>query len=433
MAARDLTDTLDLGLYCFEVRDQQSQQLLYARGFCSVFGEWQTTAPAKQQWGTFHESLRFPWPRQPVDVVIKRRHEGAWRELWTTTIDPNSRFVVNADLPPPAATSGPSLRMGRRPRKWILLFLGDGYTSAEVAEIPRRHAAVGRPTCSPPSPSQSRRTDFNVRAIDVSSGLSGIAQPRDGVFRRSALSCQYDTFDLERYVLTSDNRTLRDIASAAPYDNLIILLNNKKYGGGGIYNDQTTVAADCMAADYIIVHEFGHHLAGLGDEYYVSNVAYETGKLPRFEPWEPNITALLDTSAWKWKDLVAPDTPIPTPWEKEAFEAASRPQHGAAQQQPAADGDDEKSPAASRQATDFDGPDPASQSVRRSRRCVRRSELRDQRTVPSGGGLHDVQPQPSRLLPRVPASHRTHDRSADRSSTSWPLHPGSPAGPDQAC
>jgi hypothetical protein len=72
-------------------------------------------------------------------------------------------------------------------------------------------------------------------------------------------------------------------------------------------------------APYVFVHEFGHHIAGLADEYYTSDVAY----LPaadRVEPWEPNATALLDPAALKWKDLVAPGTPLPTPWPKEEFE-----------------------------------------------------------------------------------------------------------------
>lgn len=316
-----LVDTLDLGLYRFEVCDQKSGQLLFARGYCSVYGEWQTTAPAKEQWGTFHESLRFPWPREAVTVVIKRRHEAGWRTLWTTTIDPQSRFVTKVDLPARGKV-WTVFENGPPAEKVDVLLLGDGYTAEEMEKF---HTDAQRMTqlLFAAEPFASRRADFNVRAIEVASAESGIAQPRDGMFRRSALSCQFDTFDLERYVLTSDNRTVRDIASAAPYDNLIILLNNKKYGGGGIYQDQTTVAVDCSSADYIIVHEFGHHLAGLGDEYYVSNVAYETGKLPQFEPWEPNITALLDPAALKWKDLVAADTPIPTPWEKEAYEGAA--------------------------------------------------------------------------------------------------------------
>jgi hypothetical protein len=38
------------------------------------------------------------------------------------------------------------------------------------------------------------------------------------------------------------------------------------------------------------------------------------------EPWEPNATALLDPENLKWKDLVEPGTPLPTPWRKEEFE-----------------------------------------------------------------------------------------------------------------
>ena len=48
--------------------------------------------------------------------------------------------------------------------------------------------------------------------------------------------------------------------------------------------------------DYVFIHEFAHNLAGLGDEY-VGNVTYETGAPQKVEPWEPNITALLDPPA----------------------------------------------------------------------------------------------------------------------------------------
>ena len=73
----------------------------------------------------------------------------------------------------------------------------------------------------------------------------------------------------------------------------------------------------------MFVHEFGHHFAGLADEYYTSPVAYAAAA-ERTEPWEPNATALLDPQALKWKDLVKPDTPIPTPWNKEVYERDSR-------------------------------------------------------------------------------------------------------------
>jgi len=98
-----------------------------------------------------------------------------------------------------------------------------------------------------------------------------------------------------------------------------ILTNSEKYGGGGIYNLYSTVAADSLWAPYIFVHEFGHHLAGLADEYYTSDVAYLPA-VEKTEPWEPNVTALLDPLKLKWRDLVSPGTPLPTPWPKTEFE-----------------------------------------------------------------------------------------------------------------
>jgi hypothetical protein len=69
------------------------------------------------------------------------------------------------------------------------------------------------------------------------------------------------------------------------------------------------------------VHEFGHSFAGLADEYYSSQVAYENFIAPGVEPWEPNVTALLEPSKLKWRDLIAAYTPLPTPWDQARFDA----------------------------------------------------------------------------------------------------------------
>jgi hypothetical protein len=101
-------------------------------------------------------------------------------------------------------------------------------------------------------------------------------------------------------------------------------VNEHTYGGGGIFNDQATASVDSAFSEYVFVHEFGHHFAALADEYYTSDVAYETGVPKKQEPWEPNITALGDPATLKWRDLVAAGTPLPTPWAKEEFEKHSR-------------------------------------------------------------------------------------------------------------
>ncbi len=156
---------------------------------------------------------------------------------------------------------------------------------------------------------------------------SGIDVPDKNVWKRNALGTMYNTFGSARYVLTTDNRRLRDIASAAPYDFLCILVNDTRYGGGGIFNLYTTtytreeVPGQEWQMDYVYVHEFGHSFGGLGDEYYGSSTAYSEFYPAGVEPWEPNVTALLDRDNVKWKDLLTQGIAIPTPWEKASYDS----------------------------------------------------------------------------------------------------------------
>jgi hypothetical protein len=319
-----LIDDTNLGPYFFEVVDRATNQPIYSRGFASIYGEWETTdEPAQGLHRTFHESLRFPWPKGPVQVIVKKRDRvNAFREVWSTLIDPASRFVTAAELKPPGKV-WTVFENGAPATKVDILILGDGYAEAD---LPKFHADVKRlvDALFATEPFKSRRSDFNVRAIDLPTPKSGVNRPRTADFRRTPIGVTYNVFDSERYALVMDNRAMRDIASAAPYDFLEVLINEQQYGGGGIFNDHATAAVDTAFADYIFVHEFGHHFAGLGDEYYTSDVSYETGVTDRPEPWEPNITALKDPASLKWKDLVQAGTPLPTPWDKEAFEKRSR-------------------------------------------------------------------------------------------------------------
>src|SRR6185436_10593495 len=171
------------------------------------------------------------------------------------------------------------------------------------------------------SPFKERRQDFNVWAIDTPAEQSGVARPSDGIYRRSPVRANYDAFGSERYVLTFDNKRLREIASAAPYEFIEIVVNGRKYGGGGIFNLFATVSADNAFTPYVFVHEFGHHFAGLADEYYTSAVAGGT-PAERVEPWEANVTT--DPKGTKWKDLIQSGTPLPTPWPKDEFEAMEK-------------------------------------------------------------------------------------------------------------
>jgi hypothetical protein len=315
-------DETNLGKYLFEVRDRASNRMLFSRGFASIYGEWETTDEAKRVTRTFSESLRVPHPERPVQIVLKKRDQNnAFREIWSTIVDPGDIFTDPSKPAPP----GPLIEIqnsGDPATKVDFLIVGDGYTAAERQKFEkdaRRLVEILFAT----SPFKERRRDFNVWGLCPPSAESGISRPSSGVHYRSPLGTSYDAFGSERYVLTYENRAFRDIASFAPYEFVEIVTNSRTYGGGGIFGLYSTVAADSEQAPYIFVHEFGHHLAGLADEYYTSPVAYLPADI-KTEPWEPNVTALLDPKNLKWKDLVAPGTPLPTPWLKEEYETHSR-------------------------------------------------------------------------------------------------------------
>jgi hypothetical protein len=317
-----LLDDTNLGTHFFEVRDPKTNRVLFSRGYSSMYAEWETTGEPKKASRTFPESLRFPWPKGPVQVVLSRRDAAnVFQPVFTTVVDP-------ADAnPAPRASAGKVwtvFESGPATDKLDLLMLGEGYAEKD---LPKFHADVKKlvDLLFSYEPFKSRRGDFNVRALDLPSAETGVLRPDSRIFRRTPLSVQYGIFGSERYVLTYDERALREAASAAPYDFLEILVNDARYGGGGIYNDQATAAVDSSWAEYLFVHEFGHHFGGLADEYYTSDVAYETGAAAdKPEPWEPNVTAHPERAALKWADLVEAGTPLPTPWEKETFETRSR-------------------------------------------------------------------------------------------------------------
>ncbi|HEY9421825.1 MAG TPA: M64 family metallopeptidase, partial [Thermoanaerobaculia bacterium] len=315
-----LIDDTNLGKYLFEVIDPATHRVIYSRGFSSIYGEWETTGEAGAgTWRTIHESVRFPETRGKAQLVLKKRAaDGTFREIYSTLIDPASRFVDRS----PVATAAEVWAVqdsGPPAVKVDLLILGDGYTAGDTQKF-RNDVRRLTEALFAIEPFKKHRGDFNVRAIDVAAPTNGVTDPRTGTWRKTPLGLTYNAFDSERYILSFEDKAIREAAAQAPYDTLILLANNRKYGGGGIFNLWNTAAVDSAESAYLVVHEFGHSFAGLGDEYYTSQVAYQDFNPPGTEPWEPNVTALLDPERLKWKDRMQAGTPLPTPWKQDAYD-----------------------------------------------------------------------------------------------------------------
>jgi len=307
------------GKYLFEIIT--GGQIAWSRSFSSIYGEWETTGEARNINRSFHESVRFPAQTEVFELVLKKRGAGnRFEEAWRIELDPDDVLVhresaMYADQVIAIHESGnPATRVD-------LLLMGDGYTADEHdAFIAKARELTD--ILFDTTPFKERKDDFNIWAIAPAAPQSGVSRPSTDTFRDSPIGATYDAFRSERYILTFDNKSMRRIASSAPYDFIEILTNTEVYGGGGIYGLFSTAAANSEWAPYLFVHEFGHHFAGLADEYYTSSVAYE-GPAEITEPYEPNVTALLDPDNLKWKHHVTPNTPVPTPWPKDVYEKHS--------------------------------------------------------------------------------------------------------------
>jgi hypothetical protein len=315
----DLIDDLDLGRYYAKLFDAATGDLIWSKGFDSYFGEWQTTGPAAEGvMRTYHESALTPYPKSVVEFTLEARGEGGKLfEIYRVTIDPRSWTIRQDPMPEGIVTV--EGHAGGDPHDCVdIAIVGEGYTECDtpkfIADV-QRFAKV----MIDHEPYSSYHQHINVRGVLLPSQESGCDEPSRGIHKRTALGCTFDSLGSERYMLTEDNRAMRDIAQAVPYDVLYIMVNHERYGGGGIYNLFCTFTSDNQWSEYVFLHEFGHSFAGLADEYYTSNVAYTDFYSRDHEPSERNITALLDPDQVKWGDLATGGS-LPTDWNKAEYD-----------------------------------------------------------------------------------------------------------------
>ena len=314
----DLIDGLDLGRYRARLLDAASGAELYTRGFDSYYGEWKTTAPAAAGVRrTYHETVRTPFPTDLVTFVLEMRgDDGVFSEVFRQTIDPADPEVREDPIDDDIVVV--EAHVGGDPAACVdVVILGDGYTAADTdkfaADVRRFAAALlGQ------EPFASMTDRMSVRGVLKPSQQRGCDEPTRGVHRNTALGCTFNSLGSSRYLLTEDNRSIRDVARAAPYDVLSVMVNHERYGGGGIYNLFNTFTSDNQWSEYVFVHEFGHGFSGLADEYYSSSTSYTDFYPEGYEPAERNITRL-PGGAPKWADLV--DTDVPTAWNKAEYDA----------------------------------------------------------------------------------------------------------------
>lgn len=316
-----LIDPFNYGRYYVKVYNQTDSQLIYSRGFDSYFGEYKLSDDGiRKVIKSYDESALIPYPKSGILLVIEnRKKDNSLEKIFETVIDPADWRIIKEEPQNPGIIVEKIVQNGNPHQKVDLAILGEGYTVQQIDNF-RSDLKRISDILFHREPYLSHQKDFNIYGVLQPSQASGCDEPEATIYKTTSLNTTFNSLGSERYLLTEDNRTMRDIASYVPYDAVIIMVNHSRYGGGGIYNSFCTFTINNQWSEYILIHELGHSFAGLADEYYTSSTAYNDFYPRGIEPVEPNITALLNPATIKWQDILSPGLKIPTPWEKKEFD-----------------------------------------------------------------------------------------------------------------
>lgn len=306
----NMIDRFEYGTYRFTVSEPESNKMLYSRGFCTLFEEWRFTEEAQHVNKAFFQTVNFPYPKHEVNFKLEERQkDGTYKPIMSFKIDPNDENISKEN--PPKFEIVKVIDGGKAENMVDFAFVAEGYAKSEMDQFVVDVKNMANYILSQ-EPYKSHRKKFNFWAICSPSENSGTDNPRENKWQNTAVNSMFNTFYIDRYLETEDVIAIRDIASCTPYDHICVLVNSDKYGGGGIYNHFSISTAHHPLSKEVMLHEIGHGFAGLADEYYTSSVAYQDYFDLETEPWQPNITTLVNFES-KWKHLINPGVPIPTP------------------------------------------------------------------------------------------------------------------------
>ncbi len=316
-----LIDQFNNGKYYIEVFDETKDRLLFSKGFNSYFGEYQTTAAAKRgTMRTFQESVLIPWPKKTVWVqLLSRDRRNILHPIFEKKLIPG-KFAFSKENRATGTRVISQHIVGDVHQCVDIAMIAEGYTIKDSVKFRKDLQRFAKILLNK-APFSSYQNKINIYGVFKPSAESHCDEPTHGVYRNTLLNCTFNSMGSPRYLLTEDNRTLHDVASAVPYDALMIMVNSSRYGGGGIYNFYMDFTTDNQWSANVFIHEFGHSFAGLADEYYSSSTAYDDFYAPGVEPTEPNITRLLHAPHVKWQALVDSGVPVPTPWRKNYYDS----------------------------------------------------------------------------------------------------------------
>ncbi len=288
--------------------DIATGEMLYRLPFSTLFQEWQTSEEATRVRKSFENTFFLPMPSAKSLVKVELYDfKGSVSASMKHVVDPSDILIRH--LRPAAPEHRYLLKSGDPAGKIDVAVVAEGYTAEEMDKF-YEHAQIAVDAILSHAPFGEYRDRFNFVAVALESKDSGVSVPREDLWLDTAVGSHYDTFYMDRYLTTTNVKMMHDKLCGIPYEHLVVLANTDTYGGGGIFNSYTLTTALHPSFKPVVVHEFGHSFAGLGDEYYYDD-GYVAYYYPDSEPWEQNITTLYDFES-KWNDMLPKVIEIPT-------------------------------------------------------------------------------------------------------------------------
>ncbi|MGE0077846.1 MAG: M64 family metallopeptidase [Bacteroidales bacterium] len=308
---QNFIDPFDYGNFRYRIFDAETNKLIYLKGFSTLYEEWKATEEAKNLYRTFYQVATLPFPKKSIRFEIDQRDyaTGRFETIFSRQIDPNDYFIQKEAIQTCKTTK--IFGKGDPSKSLDIAVIAEGYTAKDMKKfVQDAKRVLGNIIDHEPYKKYADR--INVYAIEAISQQQGPDVPGEHIYNNTAIGTSYYTFNVDRYLTSSDYKTMCDYAANVPYDQIFVLINSPRYGGGGFYNYYTACTADHKLTPKVSLHEFGHGFGGLADEYYNSEVATSDFYNLKTEPWEPNITTNVEFDS-KWADMIKPETPIPTP------------------------------------------------------------------------------------------------------------------------
>lgn len=304
------------GKYNVKAWDAASNRLIYSKGLDSLFAEYATTKPALS--GTkrvIQTTARIPMPKAAVKLTVERRNgDNSLTTILTEHLDP-SDIRIRRESPNQGDKPFDVQNKGLAHHCLDIVFLSEGYSATQEDKFKADVQRMSDYLLSV-APYKGLSDRINLRGVFRASEESGTDLPHKGIFRNTALNSSFNTLDIDRYLLLDDNHRMHQMAAAVPFDTIVVLVNSTTYGGGAICLDYCVTTTDHPSSPMVFVHELGHCLAYLADEY-VGNVSYNDIYPEGVEPVEPNITRQLEPDKIKWKTFLSKDVTLPTKSSRE--------------------------------------------------------------------------------------------------------------------